>query len=153
MKYLPTLAGLAVLGALVSLSAYAVEEGGLIDSMRGDQALQETNKAPQLKQWQRDRPPIPRDYVQQPPLVPHSIDRYRITKDNNKCMTCHSWTRYKESGATKVSLTHFKNREGTDLANVAPRRYFCNQCHVPQVDAKPLVDNQFVPIKAVSQKK
>ncbi|MBL8436728.1 MAG: nitrate reductase cytochrome c-type subunit, partial [Zoogloeaceae bacterium] len=54
-----------------------------------------------------------------------------------------SWTRYKETGATKVSLTHFKNREGQELSNISPRRYFCTQCHVPQTDAKPLVGNSF----------
>ncbi|WP_175463882.1 nitrate reductase cytochrome c-type subunit, partial [Vibrio cholerae] len=26
---------------------------------------------------------------------------------------------------------------------VSPRRYFCLQCHVPQADAKPLVENDF----------
>ncbi|MCB1961304.1 MAG: nitrate reductase cytochrome c-type subunit, partial [Rhodocyclaceae bacterium] len=29
------------------------------------------------------------------------------------------------------------------LSNISPRRYFCNQCHVPQFDAKPLVENTF----------
>ena len=28
---------------------------------------------------------------------------------------------------------------------MSPRRYFCNQCHVPQSDAKPLVGNTFKP--------
>ena len=48
-----------------------------------------------------------------------------------------------EGGATKVSLTHFKDREGGELSNISPRRYFCMQCHVPQTDAKPLVGNRF----------
>ena len=50
---------------------------------------------------------------------------------------------YKESGATKVSLTHFKDRDGGELSNISPRRFFCMQCHVPQTDAKPLVTNTF----------
>ena len=44
--------------------------------------------------------------------------------------------RYKESGATKVSITHFKDRDGRELSNISPRRYFCTQCHVPQTNAK-----------------
>ncbi|MFZ1045029.1 MAG: nitrate reductase cytochrome c-type subunit, partial [Pseudolabrys sp.] len=32
---------------------------------------------------------------------------------------------------------------GQVLADVTPRRYFCTACHVPQTDAKPLVDNTF----------
>ena len=93
----------------------------------------------------KESAPIPRDYVQQPPLVPHKVEGYAITKNFNKCMDCHSWTRYKETGATKVSLTHFKTRDGQELSNISPRRYFCLQCHVPQADAKPLVGNTFKP--------
>ena len=76
-------------------------------------------------------------------MIPHKIDGYSITTNFNKCMDCHSWTRYRETGATKVSLTHFKDRDGKELSNISPRRYFCNQCHVPQFDAKPLVENTF----------
>ena len=92
---------------------------------------------------ERDAPPIPRDYVQQPPLIPHTVKGYNITRNFNKCMDCHAWSRYKETGATKVSLTHFKDREGTEFSNISPRRYFCTQCHIPQTDAKPLVNNTF----------
>lgn len=90
-----------------------------------------------------DGPPIPRDYVQQPPLIPHKVEGYEVTKNFNKCMDCHSWSRYQEFKATKVSLTHFKDRDGGELSNISPRRYFCQQCHVPQTDAKPLVENVF----------
>lgn len=92
---------------------------------------------------ERDVAPIPRDFVQQPPLIPHTTKGYNITKNFNKCMDCHAWSRYKDTGATKVSLTHFKTSAGTELSNISPRRYFCTQCHVPQTDAKPLVANKF----------
>ena len=90
-----------------------------------------------------------RDFVQQPPLIPHAVQNYAITKNFNKCMDCHSWSRYKETGATKISLTHFKDRDGTEHANISTRRYFCLQCHVPQSDAKPLVENTFKPANAL----
>ncbi|HUH59602.1 MAG TPA: nitrate reductase cytochrome c-type subunit [Candidimonas sp.] len=90
-----------------------------------------------------DGPPLPRDFVQQPPLVPHKTDGYEVTMNFNRCMDCHSWSRYRETGATKVSLTHFKDRDGGELSNVSPRRYFCMQCHASQTDAKPLVGNTF----------
>lgn len=92
---------------------------------------------------ERDRDPIPRNYEQQPPLIPHSIKGYNITQNFNKCMDCHAWNRVKETKATKVSATHFRTREGTELANISPRRYFCMQCHIPQTDAKPLVENTY----------
>jgi cytochrome c-type protein NapB len=91
-----------------------------------------------------------RDYVQQPPLIPHKIDGYIINTKSNKCLTCHSWKNYREAGATKISQTHFENREHSVLANVSARRYFCTQCHVPQVNAKPLVANTFKPVTAIS---
>ena len=93
----------------------------------------------------RDQPPLPRDFVQQPPLIPHKIDGYTVTKNFNKCLDCHAWARAKESGATKISVTHFKDRQGVELSSVSPLRYFCSQCHVPQSDAAPLVGNTFQP--------
>jgi cytochrome c-type protein NapB len=48
-----------------------------------------------------------------------------------------------------VSITHYQDRDGNFLADVAPRRYFCEQCHVPQVDAKPLVENTFQDVETL----
>lgn len=92
-----------------------------------------------------DTPVLPRDFVQQPPLIPHTIEGYLISKEFNKCMDCHSWARSKEANATKISITHFKTREGAEMSSVSPQRYFCNQCHVSQTDSKPLVGNTFKP--------
>ncbi len=92
-----------------------------------------------------DTTPLPRDFVQQPPLIPHTIEGYLVSKEFNRCMDCHSWARSKEVHATKISITHFKSREGAEMSSVSPQRYFCNQCHVPQTDAKPLVGNTFKP--------
>lgn len=121
-----------------------------IESLRGNSMADEPSQVPMQKNWQRDRDPMERDYVQQPPLVPHKIDGYRINLKFNKCLTCHSWANYKEAGATKISQTHFEDRDKHVLANVSARRYFCTQCHVPQVDAPPLVENTFKPIEAIS---
>ena len=104
---------------------------------------------PLIKHWEDDQKPIARDYVQQPPLIPHSIEGYKINQKSNKCLTCHSWANYGESGATKISQTHFADRDENVLANVAPRRYFCTQCHVPQMDTEPLVENAFEPVRAI----
>ncbi|MDR0996265.1 MAG: nitrate reductase cytochrome c-type subunit [Zoogloeaceae bacterium] len=87
--------------------------------------------------------PFERSYVQQPPLISHTVDTYPVTLQFNKCMDCHSWEHYREEGATKVPQSHFKTADGQDLQNISPRRYFCLQCHVPQTDARPLVGNTF----------
>lgn len=124
---------------------------GQVTSLRGDNPLDEADKAPDQLNWQKDREPIARDYVQQPPLVPHKIDGYKINAKFNKCLTCHSWANYKKANATKISQTHFEDREEHVLANIAPRRYFCTQCHVPQVDAPPLVENTFESLKTIKR--
>lgn len=126
---------------LVSLPGFASGDG--LNTLRGAPIQGSETESNDAFKMSKESAPIPRDYVQQPPLVPHKVEGYAITRNFNKCMDCHSWTRYKESGATKVSLTHFKTRDGQELSNISPRRYFCLQCHVPQADAKPLVGNTF----------
>lgn len=84
-----------------------------------------------------------RNYPMQPPTIPHKIDNYQVNINVNKCMSCHSRRQTEESQAPMVSVTHYMDREGNFLAEVSPRRYFCNQCHVPQTTAKPLVENTF----------
>ena len=78
-----------------------------------------------------------------PVVLAHTTSGYQITKNFNKCMDCHAFQKAKAAGATKVSVTHFRTREGQELDNISPRRYFCTQCHVAQTDAKPLVENTF----------
>ena len=29
------------------------------------------------------------NYVNQPPLIPHSVDGYQISKNTNRCLQCH----------------------------------------------------------------
>lgn len=82
-----------------------------------------------------------RNYPMQPPTIPHKIDGYYVDLNSNKCMTCHSRRHTEESQAPMVSVTHYMDRDGNFLAEISPRRYFCNQCHVTQIDAKPLVEN------------
>jgi len=138
----------ALMVSTLSWGLVHASEGGL-KSLRGASIqAPETESADPFK-IMKDSAPIERDYIQQPPLVPHKVDGYNVTMKYNKCMDCHSWNRYKETGATKVSLTHFKTRDGQDLSNISPRRYFCLQCHVPQVDTKPLVANKFKPAEGI----
>ena len=118
-----------------------------LQSERGAVPVLGTSPVEQFR-IERDRDPIPRNFEQQPPLIPHTIKGYNITQNFNQCMDCHAWSRVKETRATKVSISHFQTREGTELTNISPRRYFCMQCHVPQFDAKPLVENIFKPAPA-----
>ncbi|MEY4752730.1 MAG: hypothetical protein RJA44_405 [Pseudomonadota bacterium] len=113
-----------------------------IKALRGGTPLTEELPPGNFRQ-ERDHGPADRDFVQQPPLIPHTITGYQITKNYNKCMDCHAWQKTKASGATKVSVTHFRTRGGQELDNISPLRYFCTQCHVPQTDARPLIESTF----------
>ena len=84
-----------------------------------------------------------RNYPEQPPTIPHSIRGYHVDKNANKCLTCHSRANSARAQAPMISITHYTDRDQQTLAAVAPRRYFCTQCHVPQQDVKPLVENRF----------
>lgn len=121
-----------------------------LTSLRGDQSLESDSVTTEITHYRKDGQVIARDYIQQPPLIPHKIDGYQINRNFNKCLSCHSWANYKESGATKISQTHFEDRDRHVLANISARRYFCTQCHVPQAEAAPLVENTFEPIKAIT---
>lgn len=85
-----------------------------------------------------------RNYPEQPPVIPHAIEGYQVSLATNRCLTCHRRQYTEVSGAPMISVTHYMDRDGQMLADVAPRRYFCTQCHVPQTDARPLVENMFI---------
>ncbi len=87
-----------------------------------------------------------RGWPEQPPTIPHSIDGYQVDLNSNRCMLCHSRANAEQFQAPMVSVTHFMDRDGQVLAQISARRYFCNQCHVVQTDATPLVDNRFVDV-------
>jgi cytochrome c-type protein NapB len=137
---------LILAAALLGVTGTALAEH--VAGLRGA-AIEEDAAAPDLKTYNKDEQPIDRDYLQQPPLIPHKVEGYRVTINHNKCLSCHSWQNYRAKGATKISQTHFESRDGAVMSNVSARRYFCLQCHVPQVNAQPLVENTFEPVDAM----
>lgn len=134
--------------AMLAASAPLLAQDEL-KSLRGVNPVEETSYDPDPKRVMPDSAPIPRDFVQQPPLIPHDTKGYQINLKFNKCLTCHSWANYEQSGATKISQTHFTNRDGIEMANVSASRYFCTQCHVTQKEVRPLVDNEFEAVEAL----
>ena len=93
-----------------------------------------------------------RNYPEQPPVIPHTTEGYEISINSNKCLTCHARSRTGESQAPMVSITHFMDRDGQFLATISPRRYFCEQCHVPQHMVKAPVQNTFVDVDTVLER-
>jgi cytochrome c-type protein NapB len=131
------------IATLALMSQLALAAGDNIDAMRGDTGLTEEPTPPRLATVENQDLRRARNYPMQPPTIPHKIDNYRVDLNSNKCLSCHSRRRTEESQAVMISVTHYMDRDGNFLAEVSPRRYFCEQCHVAQTDARPLVDNTF----------
>lgn len=93
---------------------------------------------------ERDLPAL--NYVNQPPMVPHAVKNYQVTKNVNQCLACHSPEGSRVTGATRISPTHFMDRDGNIVGATSPRRYFCLQCHVSQSDVEPIIPNEFKPM-------
>ena len=107
-------------------------------------AIEETPAPPLARPEISEGRRLMRSYPEQPPVIPHAIEGYQISLETNRCLTCHRRQYVEATGAPMISVTHYLDRYGQMLADVAPRRYFCTQCHVPQTDARPLVDNTFI---------
>jgi cytochrome c-type protein NapB len=137
------------------ITALALAAGMLLGGVGGVGAQEKVNEIGNISiegnskvdmfRPEKDKESIPRNFQKQPPLIPHSVKGYNIPQNFNKCMDCHSKERAEETGATKVAKSHYLDREDKKLGNISPRRYFCMQCHVPQFDAKPLVENTYKP--------
>lgn len=136
---------MGVLGAGIVLTGIGEAQDRVgLKSLRGDLGLEDTNPPPGLTRQETPADGMfSRAYRQQPPLIPHRIEGYQISKDYNQCMTCHDWPAHLKAGAPKVSETHYSDREGNRLDKISGTRFFCTACHVPQADAKPLVTNTF----------
>lgn len=118
----------------------------LNSGLRGPAPLNEEGPAPPMMPNKNTAEKEVRNYPEQPPVIPHSIDGYQIDLNGNKCLSCHARARTAESQAPMVSITHFMDRDGQFLASVSPRRFFCTECHVPQSVSNPPVSNNFVDI-------
>jgi len=126
--------------ALVLCSSFtALAEREDLRSLRGEVGL-DTLSAPPAHLEYREGARIERSFPQQPPLIPHGIEGYECGRDANDCLGCHAM---EGSGAPAMSVSHFTDREGHRLKEVSSLRFSCTQCHVPQVDAPPLVENTF----------
>ncbi|MGR3615192.1 MAG: nitrate reductase cytochrome c-type subunit [Paracoccaceae bacterium] len=120
-----------------------------VATLRGGTPLDEQAEPPQIAKVNNSDIRQVRNYPEQPPLIPHKIDGYQIDLNANQCLQCHSRRAVEISQAPMISITHFMNRDNQFLASVTPRRYFCNQCHVVQVEARALVENGFVDVDDV----
>lgn len=117
-----------------------------VQSLRGDD-LTNMAKKPSKKKIISVEGGIERSFKEQPPMIPHTVDKYEVNLKNNGCLKCHSEKTYEKEKAPKIGDSHYIDRDGKVLDTLSSRRYFCSQCHTTQVGAEPLVQNSFVGVK------
>ena len=89
----------------------------------------------------------PRNYPEQPPVIPHSTEGYEVSINANKCLSCHARTRVHKS-QPMISITHFIDRDGQFLAS-APPIFLHRMFAVPQHNVRPPVENDSFDINSL----
>jgi cytochrome c-type protein NapB len=143
IKTLPLI--LATVGLMLSQPALTQQTASNVQTLRGTDAAV-ADKAPGELPYAGRRPgsqkPIERTFSTQPPLIPHAIENFDdVSLSENQCIECHGPEGAKKKSAPVVGERHFVTGSKTTLSQA---RYACVMCHVPQADAKPLVENSFV---------
>lgn len=139
---------LAVLAAsFMLLVGGSVHAAGPVESMRGT-AVNAADPAPETKTYLGKRPGtqpvVARTFTTQPPVIPHAVDNFdEITLEENQCLTCHGKDVYQKKNAPMIGESHFLDRDGKKHETASASRHNCVACHVAQVDAPPLVANDF----------
>lgn len=142
------LAGSLGLAACVSAPMAPAAPATPVASLRGSDAAT-PDQAPAVREQIGKKPgsqdKVARTFVGQPPVIPHATDNFdEVTLADNQCLECHGAQNYVKKSAPRISDSHFVSATGQKLADTDNRRHACQLCHVPQFDAPPLVDNQFV---------
>lgn len=140
-----SVAALALTGLSTAGPAGAREEG--VRTLRGSDVA-EQDQAPQEKLQLGKKPglqkKVARTFTGQPPVIPHATANFdELTLEENQCLSCHDEANYKKKKAPKIGKNHFQTKDGKITKNFDQSRYFCTQCHAPQFDAPPLVENTF----------
>ena len=141
-----TIIGLALLVAAPLIGTSMAADA---PRLTGPTPFTEEMPAPPMRREVADDLRRQRNYPDQPPVIPHSIQGYQLDLNSNRCMTCHARQYTEISQAPMISITHYMDRDGNFLAGLAPRRYNCTACHVQQTNAPPLVENRFVDMDAL----
>lgn len=137
------IAGLAGLALLFAAVAAGPAQAQSVQTLRGDVALT-ADKAPgEVAKVKTDQKKYERTFVHQPPLIPHTVEKYQVNLKENRCLKCHDKATYKDEDAPMAGKTHYLGDDGKEANKISKKRYFCSQCHSVQTDAKPLVENTF----------
>ena len=137
---------ISLAAALTVASFWSVAQQ--VNSIRGTDPTSLDN-APIVQPYLGSKPGqqalIVRTFKEQPPVIPHKVDGFDdINATENSCLDCHSHTEFRGQKIPRAGKSHFIQPA---VANAEPvldmKRWQCNSCHVPQIEAQPLVENVF----------
>lgn len=134
---------MATLVGSMMMALVSIAVAGSVTSLRGDNALDADAVMFDKAKQEKAQGGFERAWELQPPTIPHGIEKDRISLRENTCMKCHSRENHEKEKAPAVGDSHFMTRDGEELKKVSTRRWFCSQCHVPQANLSPLVENTF----------
>lgn len=134
---------LALLLVTLSIPVTAEETTVHITSLRGGNDIEGESEAFANKRRRAMSGGFGVSFEDQPPLIPHNIDKTRISAQENSCLKCHTKDAAKVENAVQPPKSHYYSRGRKKGKSISPRRYFCTQCHVPQIDAPALVKNKY----------
>ena len=132
--------------AILTLSLAALAMSGValsIESLRGDENIEGPSAKPEKYKVEVVQGGFDRSYKEQPPMIPHGIDKYELNIRQNGCMKCHSEATAEKENTKPTPESHYLDRDGNKLDKLSSRRYFCTQCHTVQLEGAPLVENTF----------
>ncbi len=134
-------------GAVILLFSFALCASAArpadVRSLRGGLAPDAPSRVFEKRKQDTNAKGFGRAWKLQPPLISHKIDKDRINLNENTCLSCHAEEETVFSGAPPTPPSHSLDARGKKVEGVSRLRYFCTQCHVPQVRAEPLVENSF----------
>lgn len=140
-----TIGGLAL--AFAMLLSLAPASAGETVSLRGSSGIPDNIAAPVLFKTEEATKLFARAFKGAPPQIPHITDendkKYMITMKQNGCLECHDKSVDDKPKVPKASTGHYTGSDSVIRDKVFGARYYCMQCHVPQMQTKPLVGNTF----------
>ena len=84
-RLLPAAMIMAVLSSVVMAQTFS--------ALRGSTPLDQEWPPPAMTPEQNTSVREPRNYPEQPPVIPHSTEGYEVSTNANKCLSCHARTR------------------------------------------------------------
>jgi cytochrome c-type protein NapB len=167
-----TIAMFVVTGCAVS-STYSEEEIGLRKTDLYSEKTTDPAKTSYSKVAAGESKLIDRAFENAPPMIPHDVEgMLPITMENNSCLACHDPMVAEAVKAVPTPKSHMASFrpiteigengeviiEGKKVVNtsdvltamhkkdsVSMERFNCSQCHAPQSNNAPLVENEFNP--------